>query len=98
MKRTLGRVLAVIAIVTAGSAVAATPASASETGGPLCITNQSTWLRAEPWGFVLRTLSPGRGFRIHGMAGGDPWQTWYYGHGAEAPGQDGWIPAANCDR
>lgn len=98
MKRKLVRALAVMAIVAAGSAVASAPAFASEElGGPICVTNQNTWLRAEPWGFVLRTLSPGRGFRVHGSYGGDPWQTWYYGHGAEAPWQDGWIPAANCN-
>jgi hypothetical protein len=97
MKRKLVRALTVAAIVVAGTAVAATPTHASETGGPVCIINQATWLRDMPWGGVLRTLSPGRGFRVHSVYGGSDIQTWYYGHGAEATWQDGWIPAANCN-
>ncbi|RLK09751.1 hypothetical protein DER29_6313 [Micromonospora sp. M71_S20] len=96
MKRKVVRVLAVMAVVAAGSAVASTPAAASDGPGDICVTNQATWLRDQPWGDVLRTLSPGRGFRVHSIYGGSDIQTWYYGHGAEAPGQDGWIPAANC--
>lgn len=95
MKRTIVRALAVAAIVAGGAAVVSTPASASESGGPICILTENTWLRAEPTGWVLRTLSAGRGFRVHG--GSSDWYgNWYYGHGAEAPGQDGWIPAGNC--
>jgi hypothetical protein len=97
MKRNFVRVLTAVAIGVTGVAVAATPAAASEIGGSVCVTNQSTWLRDMPWGSVLRTLSPGRGFRVHSIYGGSDIQTWYYGHGAEAPGQDGWIPAANCN-
>ncbi|GIH02615.1 hypothetical protein Rhe02_06820 [Rhizocola hellebori] len=97
MKHKLVRAVAVVAIAFAGSAVAAAPAHASELGGPLCITNQPTWLRDQPWGSVLRTLSPGRGFRVHWAYGGSDIGAWYYGHGAEAPGQDGWIPAGNCN-
>jgi hypothetical protein len=96
MKRKLASALAVVTLAAAASAVAATPASASEGDGPICVTNQPTWLRAAPWSFVLRTLSPGRGFRIHGGMGGGPEGDWYYGHGAEAPWLDGWIPAGNC--
>ncbi len=96
MKRKLASALAVVAIAAAGSAVAATPASASEGDGPICVTNQPTWLRAAPWSFPLRTLSAGRGFRIHGGTVGGPEGDWYYGHGAEAPSQDGWIPVGNC--
>ncbi|WP_416903019.1 hypothetical protein [Micromonospora echinospora] len=97
MKRNVVRVLAVMTVLATGTAVASTPAAASDTPGDICVTNQSTWLRDQPWGNVLRTLSPGRGFRVHSMYGGSDIQTWYYGHGAEAPGQDGWIPAANCN-
>ncbi len=97
MKRKLGRTLVVMAMVATGSAVAAAPASASELGGGICVLNQNTWLRDMPWGGVLRTLGGGQGFRVHWKYGGSDIQTWYYGHGAEAPGQDGWIPATNCN-
>jgi hypothetical protein len=97
MKRNIARVLTVMAIVTSGSAVAAMPGSASESGGGVCVTNQPTWLRDQPWGWPILTLSAGRGFRVHSKAGGSEMQTWYYGHGAEAPAQDGWIPATNCN-
>jgi hypothetical protein len=96
MKRKLFRALTVMAIVASASTVAAPSAHASELGGWLCITNQSTWLRDMPWGGVLRTLSPGRGFRVHWAAGGSDIGHWLYGHGAEATWQDGWIPAGNC--
>jgi hypothetical protein len=96
MQRKLVRALTVVVLAVTGSAVAAGPAHASELGGDLCITNQPTWLRAQPWGSPLRTLSPGRGFRVHWAYGGSEIGAWYYGHGAEAPGQDGWIPAGNC--
>ncbi|MBB5868024.1 hypothetical protein F4553_001403 [Allocatelliglobosispora scoriae] len=87
-----------VVVVLAGSAVAAAPASASDAPGFLCNLNQNTWLRGEPDGFVLRTLSAGRGFRWHGQASDPGYGTvWIYGHGAEAPGQDGWVPAANTN-
>jgi hypothetical protein len=97
MKHKLVRALAVVALAVSGSAVAAAPAHASELGGGVCITNQNTWLRDQPWGGVLRTLSAGRGFRVHGGMIDDVLGSWYYGHGAEATWQDGWIPAGNCN-
>jgi hypothetical protein len=97
MKRKLGRALVVMAMVVTGSAVAPTLASASELGGGICVLNQNTWLRDMPWGGVLRTLGAGHGFRVHWKYGGSDIQTWYYGHGAEAPAQDGWILATNCN-
>jgi hypothetical protein len=97
MKR-LVRAVAVLAFAVGGTAVAAAPASASDMPGFLCITNQNTWLRTDPWGSVLRTIEPGRGFRAHIISGGSDRQNWYYGHGADVPWQDGWIPAANCSR
>jgi hypothetical protein len=96
MKRTLVRALVIAAIAAGGTAVAVTPAHASDLGGPICILNQNTWLRWAPWSFVIRTLSAGRGFRVQGGQS-DGYETWYYGHGAEAPEQDGWIPATNCN-
>ena len=96
MKHKLVRALAIAAFAVSGSAVAVAPAHASELGGSLCITNQPTWLRDQPWGGVLRTLSPGRGFRAHWGILDSEIGGWYYGHGAEAPWQDGWIPAGNC--
>jgi hypothetical protein len=95
VKRKLASALAVVGMVLAGTMVVAAPASASEGPGAICVLNQNTWLRAAPWGFVYRTLTAGRGFRWHGQ--GMSWDndTWIYGHGAEAPGQDGWIPAGN---
>lgn len=97
MKRNVARVMTVVAVLAAGSAVTSAPAAASDSPGDICVTNQSTWLRDMPWGSTLRTLSPGRGFRVHSIAGGSEFGTWYYGHGAEAPQQDGWIPAGNCN-
>jgi hypothetical protein len=97
MKLKLGRLLAVLAIAATGSAAAAAPASASELGGGICVLNQNTWLRDQPWGGVILTLGAGRGFRVHWKYGGSDIQTWYYGHGAEAPAQDGWILASNCN-
>lgn len=98
MRRALVRTLAVLAIAAGGVAVASVPASATENpNDPVCVLNQPTWLRAEPWGWVLRTLEPGRGFRVHLITGGNVYGNWYYGHSAEAPWQDGWIPAGNCN-
>ena len=97
MKRKLAHVLVAMAVAGGGAALTAAPASASESGGPVCILNQNTWLRDMPWGTPLLTLGGGRGFRVHSIYGGSDIQTWYYGHGAEAPSRDGWIPAANCN-
>ncbi len=97
MKRKLGHVLAVLVITAVGSLTAATPATASPGDGTICNLLQNTWLRDWPWGNVVRTLHAGRGFRIHahfwdpGGAG-----AWFYGHGAEAPDVDGWIPTNQC--
>jgi hypothetical protein len=75
----------------------AAPAAASPGSGAVCTLLQNTWLRNRPWGDVLLTLSAGRGFRIHQHVL-DPWSNswWFYGHGAEAPDLDGWIPVNNC--
>lgn len=97
MKRVFPRALMAVALVLGGTVVAASPASASDAPGFVCILNQNTWLRVAPWGFVLRTLSAGRGFRWHGQVIGYDNDVWIYGHGAEAPAQDGWIPAANVN-
>ncbi|GIH02252.1 hypothetical protein Rhe02_03190 [Rhizocola hellebori] len=98
MKRRLVQALAALAIAATGSLVAATPAAADD-GGPVCILNQNSWLREFPWGPVYLTLSAGRGFRVHVVRPPAPYSpgTWYYGHGAEAPNRDGWIPAENCN-
>ncbi len=97
MKRRLVSILAVMAIAATGSLVAAAPASA-DNGGPVCILNQNSWLRHFPFSPALLTLSAGRGFRVHVVSA--PYQIepsiWYYGHGAEVPNVDGWIPAQNC--
>lgn len=96
MKRRLLHTLAALTVALPLTAmVATTPASASDRDGYLCILNQNTWLRAEPQGFVLRTLSAGRGFRAHGGSE-DYYGSWLWGHGAEDPSLDGWIPRANC--
>jgi hypothetical protein len=94
MKRTVARVLAVLALAAGGTAVAVAPAAASDMPGIICTLNQNTWLRAAPDSIVLRTLSAGRGFRMHIV--GSAWSGWHYGHGAEAPEIDGWIPVGNC--
>lgn len=96
MKNRILRASVVLGLVLAGSTVVAAPASASDAYGAICILNQNTWLRDEPHGNVLRTLTAGRGFRWHGV-GSDNGSgvMWYYGHGAEAPTQDGWVPGAN---
>ncbi|GAA2365778.1 hypothetical protein Cme02nite_31020 [Catellatospora methionotrophica] len=97
MKRTLLHTMTAAVVVLAGTTVAAAPAIASDAPGFVCNLNQNTWLRTDPHGFVLRTLTAGRGFRWHGQAIDDGSSVWIYGHGAEAPGQDGWIPAANAN-
>lgn len=96
MKHKILGALAVTGLVLAGSAVVASPASASDAYGAICVLNQNTWLRDAPHGNVLRTLTAGRGFRWHGTgADNGSGVMWMYGHGAEAPTQDGWVPAAN---
>ena len=94
MKRRLLHVMTALTVVLTGTAVAAQPASASDAWGVVCNLRQNTWLRTDPYGFVLRTLTAGRGFRWHGQAYDDG-TVWIYGHGAEYPDIDGWVPAAN---
>lgn len=96
MKHKFIRVLAVTVLALTGAGVAAAPASATEGYGAICVLNQNTWLRNAPHGDVLLTLSAGRGFRWHGT-GYDigTGVMWLYGHGAEAPARDGWVPQAN---
>ncbi|MFI6822564.1 hypothetical protein ACIBJE_16655 [Micromonospora sp. NPDC050187] len=97
MRNGLLRVLMVMSLVLASGAAVASPASASEDPtGVICVLNQNTWLRASEHGTVLRTLTAGRGFRSHGI-GSDTGSgvMWIYGHGAEAPWQDGWVPQSN---
>ena len=96
MRRRLLPILTAATVLLAGSAVAATPASASDAPGFVCNLTQNTWLRAAPQSsFVLRTLTAGRGFRWHGQVWGIDEETWIYGHGAEDPSLDGWVPAEN---
>ncbi|WDZ84279.1 hypothetical protein [Micromonospora cathayae] len=96
MKNKILGASAALALALAGTAVAASPASASDSGGAICVLNQNTWLRDSPHGGVLRTLTAGRGFRWHGTgADNGSGVMWMYGHGAEAPAQDGWVPADN---
>lgn len=96
MKRRLLHALVVGVMVVAGATVVAAPASASNAPGAICVLNKNTWLRVAPGGPVLLTLSAGRGFRWHGYGVGDETESWIYGHGAEAPSVDGWIPAQNA--
>ncbi|WP_405115586.1 hypothetical protein OG559_13260 [Micromonospora sp. NBC_01405] len=44
---------------------------------------------------MLRTLTAGRGFRWHGQVWAIDADSWVYGHGAEDPSLDGWVPARN---
>jgi len=87
---------AALTMAFAGSAVAATPASASDAPGTLCMLTSDAWLYAsvDTYGgsIVLRTVHAGRGFRWHNMGFNDAYgRNWYYGHRAEAPDQDGWV-------
>ncbi|WDZ85792.1 hypothetical protein [Micromonospora cathayae] len=96
MKRRLLHVLTAMTVVLAGSMVAPAPASASDAWGIVCNLKQNTWLRAAPQsGFVLRTLTAGRGFRWHGQVWALDDDVWLYGHGAEDPSLDGWVPGGN---
>ncbi|MEU7615671.1 hypothetical protein AB0M91_15570 [Micromonospora rifamycinica] len=95
MKRRILHVLTIAVVVAPGTAVAAAPASASDAPGYLCNLTQNTWLRTAPHGQVLRTLTAGRGFRWHGQGWSEDNDTWIYGHGAEDPSLDGWVPAGN---
>lgn len=95
MKRKLLHALTIGAVVLTGTTVAAAPASASNAPGYICLLNKNTWLRTAPGADVLLTLSEGRGFRWHGQGIFDGTVSWIYGHGAEAPSVDGWIPYGN---
>ena len=95
MKRRLLYALATTTVVLASTAVTAAPASASDAWGIVCNLTQNTWLRTDPHGFVLRTLTAGRGFRWHGQGWAEDNDVWIYGHGAEYPDIDGWVPLSN---
>lgn len=90
----LVHVMAAMTVVLAGSAVVAAPASASDAPGTVCTLKENTWLRTAPHGTVLLTLTAGRGFRYHGQGWSDG-TDWIYGHGAEYPAIDGWVPLRN---
>jgi hypothetical protein len=95
VKRRLLHILTVATVVFSGTAVVAAPASASDAWGIVCNLRENTWLRTEPHGHVLLTLTAGRGFRWHGQVSAVDDDTWIYGHGAEYPSVDGWVPARN---
>ncbi|MFG1949770.1 hypothetical protein [Micromonospora sp. NPDC048830] len=96
MKRRLLHALTAGIVILGGAAVAAPPASASDAPGFVCNLTENTWLRAAPQSsFILRTLTAGRGFRWHGQVWGIDDDVWIYGHGAEDPALDGWVPARN---
>jgi len=96
VKRRTLHALMITTVTLVGTAVVAAPASASDAPGFVCNLTQNTWLRAAPHsGHILRTLTAGRGFRWHGQAWSEDEDTWIYGHGAEDPSLDGWVPAGN---
>lgn len=96
MKRRLLHIVMATTVVLAGSMTVATPASASDAWGIVCNLRENTWLRAAPQsGHILRTLTAGRGFRWHGQVWAIDDDAWVYGHGAEDPSMDGWVPARN---
>lgn len=96
MKRRLLHILTAGTVILGGAAVAPAPASASDAWGIVCNLRENTWLRAAPFnGHVLRTLTAGRGFRWHGQVMGIDADVWIYGHGAEYPDIDGWVPGRN---
>ncbi|SCL25626.1 hypothetical protein GA0074692_1997 [Micromonospora pallida] len=95
MKRRILHVMAAMTVVLAGSAVVAAPASASDAPGSICTLTENTWLRSSPHGSVLRTLTAGRGFRYHWHGWAEDDDVWIYGHGAEYPDIDGWVPRRN---
>lgn len=94
MIRRLVHLMAATTVVLAGSALVAAPASASDAPGTVCMLKANTWLRTAPHGTVVLTLTAGRGFRYHGSGWSDG-TDWIYGHGAEHPGIDGWVPLGN---
>jgi hypothetical protein len=98
------RLLSVFAALTitvgGGTLVPASPAHATGTFGVLCSVSSNGWLFSS-WdgdggvGYI-RTLHAGRGFRFHLSSMRDSqYRLWYFGHGAEAPEQDGWILASH---
>lgn len=96
MRRRLLHVLTASTVILAGTAVVPTPAAASDAPGYVCNLRENTWLRAAPQSsFILKTLTAGRGFRWHGQVWGIDEDIWIYGHGAEYPSIDGWVPARN---
>lgn len=98
MKRRLLSVLAVASLAAGSLFAGGGPAHASDAPGALCTLNSNAWLRQWPGGPYLLTLHAGRGFRWHYSGYFDGVNDWFYGHGAEAPGQDGYVLAyhLNC--
>lgn len=86
--------VAATALAVAGlSAAAATPAAADESW--VCITGSPTpqYQGFDGYGGVGHELthSEGRGFRVYHLYGGSNMATWAFGHGAQYPGNDGWV-------
>ncbi|MEU6073885.1 hypothetical protein [Micromonospora sp. NPDC047074] len=91
---------ALVVAVGGGTLATATPAHATGTFGVLCTVSSNGWLFASYDGNggtgYLRTLHAGRGFRFHlSYVTDSSYRLWYFGHGAEAPEEDGWILASH---
>jgi len=94
MRKTFGAAIAAVAMAGAAMTVLATPASASDAPGWLCMTADATPVYANrDFTGYLFTLSGGRGFRVHELWGNESGVIGYLGHGAENPGRDGFVRA-----
>jgi len=90
-KRYLAATLTALALAVATVGVAPA-AHASDAPGTLCYTIDATPVYAySNFTSYLFTLSPGRGFRLHGGEMLDNTLVKGYGHGAERPDRDGWV-------
>jgi hypothetical protein len=86
--------MAVVAVVGPPAAAASPNGTLSCGVGMVPLTNQNTWMRAEPgFTFVLYTLPAGAGFRITAGPAAADGLIWWFGHGNNTG--NGWVPEQN---
>jgi hypothetical protein len=92
MKTRLGpRLSAVLVMTAAAGVVAAAPASADGTNGPLCLILSNAYQYDQPLGTYERTVHAGNNFRVHGFRYDSRNRLWAYGHSGESWWDDGYI-------
>ena len=91
MKISLARVGLVVAMTAAAGFVAAAPASADGTNGPLCLIISNAYQYDRPLGTYERTVHAGNNFRLHGTRYDSRNRLWAFGHSGESWWDDGYI-------